>query len=67
MLKEIKLWNLVLENEFNKYIDECSINLKDLKLNILPQLEEAIININKCFSLEGKIFFFGSGGSSSDS
>ncbi|HIG08348.1 MAG TPA: SIS domain-containing protein [Alphaproteobacteria bacterium] len=61
------LWNLVLENEFNKYIDECSINLKDLKLNIFPQLEEAIININKCFSLGGKIIFFGNGGSASDS
>lgn len=56
-----------MENEFNKYIDECSINLKDLKLNIFPQLEEAIININKCFSLGGKIIFFGNGGSASDS
>jgi D-sedoheptulose 7-phosphate isomerase len=56
-----------LENEFNKYIDQCSINLKDLKLNILPQLEEAIKNINKCFSLGGKIIFFGNGGSASDS
>ena len=56
-----------MENEFNKYIDECSINLKDLKLNIFPQLEGAIININKCFSLGGKILFFGNGGSASDS
>ena len=56
-----------MENEFNKYIDECSINLKDLKLNIFSQLEEAIININKCFSLGGKIIFFGNGGSASDS
>ena len=56
-----------MENEFNKYIDECSINLKDLKLNIFPQLKEAIININKCFSLGGKIIFFGNGGSASDS
>ena len=56
-----------MENEFNKYIDECSINLKDLKLNIFPQLEGAIINITKCFSLGGKIIFFGNGGSASDS
>ena len=56
-----------MENEFSKYIDECSINLKDLKLNIFHQLEEAIININKCFSLGGKIIFFGNGGSASDS
>ena len=61
------LWNLVLEDDFNKYIDQCSINLKDLKLNIFPQLQEAIININKCFSLGGKILFFGNGGSASDS
>jgi|TARA_B110000495_G_scaffold71012_1_gene60638 D-sedoheptulose 7-phosphate isomerase len=56
-----------LENEFNKYIDECSLNLKEMKANILPQLEEVIINIKKCLSLGGKIIFFGNGGSASDS
>ena len=48
-----------LKNDFNTYIDECSVNLKDLKLNVMPQLEEAIANINKCFSRGGKIIFFG--------
>ena len=56
-----------MENEFNKYMDECSLNLKEMKANILPQLEEAIINIKKCLSLGGKIIFFGNGGSASDS
>jgi hypothetical protein len=46
-----------LKNDFNTYIDECSVNLKDLKLNVMPQLEEAIVNINKCFSRGGKIIF----------
>ncbi len=46
---------MILENEFNKYIDECSLNLKEMKANILPQLEEAIINIKKCLNLGGKI------------
>ena len=56
-----------MENEFNKYIDECSLNLKEMKANILPQLQEAIINIKKCLRLGGKIIFFGNGGSASDS
>jgi len=56
-----------LKNDFNTYIDECSVNLKDLKLNVMPQLEEAIANIKKCFSRGGKIIFFGNGGSASDS
>jgi D-sedoheptulose 7-phosphate isomerase len=56
-----------VQNEFNKYIDDFSKNLLVLKSNIYPILNEAIININKCLQIGGKLIFFGNGGSASDS
>ena len=59
--------DIAVQNEFNKYIDDSSKNLLDLKLNIYPILNEAIINIKKCLQVGGKLIFFGNGGSASDS
>lgn len=64
---KVKLMDIAVQNEFNKYIDDFSKNLLVLKSNIYPILNEAIININKCLLIGGKLIFFGNGGSASDS
>ena len=64
---KVKLMDITVQNEFNKYIDDFSKNLLVLKSNIYPILNEAIININKCLQIGGKLIFFGNGGSASDS
>lgn len=64
---KVKLMDIAVQNEFNKYIDDFSKNLLVLKSNIYPILNEAIININKCLQIGGKLIFFGNGGSASDS
>ena len=64
---KVKLMDITVQNEFNKYIDDFSKNLLVLKSNIYPILNEAIININKCLLIGGKLIFFGNGGSASDS
>ena len=64
---KVKLMDIAVQNEFNKYIDDFSKNLLVLKSNIYPILNEAIINISKCLQIGGKLIFFGNGGSASDS